>query len=187
MHKITHHPKKSSLEPSETRKSIFGFMPAPAFPFRASAGTICSVWQPPGMALPSARRLRYIAFSVPQKNGGISYCFFRQNGCRSRRRCLTEGSLAAVASILPEKTVRNPHFLCRTENTIYRSRRTEGSAMPGDCHTERTVPADALNGNAGAGIKPKIDFRASEYRCLSTAAFAARRNVISLSRSPLPK
>ena len=64
-----------------------------------------------------------------------------------------------MASILPEKTVRNPHFLCRTENTIYRSRRAEGSAMPGDCHAERTVPADALNGNVGAGIKPKIDFR----------------------------
>ncbi len=75
-----------------------------------------------------------------------------------------------MASILPEKTVRNPHFLCRTENTRYRSRRTEGSAMPGDCHTERTVPGDALNGNAGADIKPKIDFR--------VAAFAAGRNAI---------
>ena len=100
-----------------------------------------------------------LCFPFLRKNGGISYCFFRQNGCRFRRRCLTEGSLAAVASILPEKTVRNPHFLCRTENTIYRSRRAEGGAMPGDCHAERTVPADALNGNAGAGIKPKIDFR----------------------------
>ena len=101
-----------------------------------------------------------LCFQFLRKNGGISYCFFRQNGCRFRRRCLTEGSLAAVASTLPEKTVRNPHFLCRTENTRYRSRRTEGIAMPGDCHAEQTVPADALSGNAGAGIKPKIDFRA---------------------------
>ncbi len=46
-----------------------------------------------------------------RKNGGISYCFFRPVCCRFRRRCLTEGSLAAVAANRPEKTVRNSPFL----------------------------------------------------------------------------
>ncbi len=50
-------------------------------------------------------------FGFIRKNDGISYCFFRQDCCRFRRRCLTEGSLAAVAAILPEKTVRNAAIL----------------------------------------------------------------------------
>ena len=45
------------------------------------------------------------------KNGGISYCFFGQTYCRSRRRCLTAESFAAVAASLTGKTVRNPPFL----------------------------------------------------------------------------
>ena len=115
-----------------TRKSIFGFMSAPAFPFRASPGTVRSVWQSPGMALPSVRRLRCIVFTVPQKK---------------RRYFL----LLFPAEWLPFQAVLSD----RREF----SRRAEGSAMPRDCHAEQTVPGDALNGNAGAGIKPKIDFR----------------------------
>ena len=59
----------------QTRKSIFGFMPAPTFPFRASAGTVCTAWQSPGMALPSVRRLRYIVFSVRHKKWGFLTVF----------------------------------------------------------------------------------------------------------------
>ena len=65
-----------------TRKSIFGFMPVPTFPFREPAGTVRPVWQSPGMAFPSVcpAAAVYCVLSSTSKMG-TSNCFFRQNGC----------------------------------------------------------------------------------------------------------
>ncbi len=84
-------------------------------------------------------------FGFIRKNGGISYCFFRQDCCRFRRRCLTEGSLAAVAAILPEKTVRNAAIFDIEPKTPHTAAagQTEHCTVPGTCHAGRAVPADA--------------------------------------------
>ena len=65
-----------------------------------------------------------------------------------------------MAAILPEKQLEVPIFdvELKTQYTAAAGQ-TEGNAMPGDCHTGRTVAAGSLHGNVGTGIKPKIDFR----------------------------
>ncbi len=72
-----------------------------------------------------------------RKNGEISYCFFPQGFCRFRRRCLTEGSLAAVAETLREKTVRNPPFLTLKSNQCL--------SLPPCCGKESHTPASHAN------------------------------------------
>ncbi len=69
-----------------------------------------------------------------RKNGDISYCFFCQTYCLIRRRCLTEGSLAAVAVRLTEKTVRNIPFLMQKS----------------ECH----IPRHPNGKNAAGSVRP---------------------------------